>query len=370
MFFGQSLIRLQNIELFFCLYANQWGNPAQCNSSNSRLLGFFSTLPGIWRAVQCFRRYHDTGNAFPHLLNLGKYMATIIFYMTLSIYRIDKTTPHRAVFITFATVNSVYTSFWDVYYDWSLGDPSAKHPFLRQTLGYKKIWMYYVAMVIDPILRFNWILYAVIPLQLQHSAVTSFFVAFSEIFRRGMWSLFRVENEHCSNVGHFRASRDVALPYDMSSPSLNSEGDVRQDYSRRPHDEEAPLSPHVSRSSTVPQEAYASGADANLPSAALRRRASDGQQPSPMARGLQRMGTALRTAHNQDFEKKKKPELGASTVKDYDSDDDEEDGDGDEDEDESGEASESASRAGDSDDREDIVRVREDMRVGRPGPAR
>ncbi|KAF2448767.1 EXS-domain-containing protein [Karstenula rhodostoma CBS 690.94] len=201
-----------NIELFFCLYANRWGNPAQCNSSNSRLLGFFSALPGIWRAVQCFRRYHDTGNAFPHLLNMGKYMATIISYMTLSIYRVEKTTTNRAVFITFATINSIYTSFWDVYYDWSLGDPSAKYPFLRQNLGYKKVWMYYLAMAIDPILRFNWIFYAVIPLQLQHSAITSFFVAFSEVFRRGMWSLFRVENEHCSNVGHFRASRDVPLP--------------------------------------------------------------------------------------------------------------------------------------------------------------
>ena len=28
-----------------------------------------------------------------------------------------------------------------------------------------------------------------------------------------MWSLFRVENEHCNNVGKFRASRDVPLPY-------------------------------------------------------------------------------------------------------------------------------------------------------------
>ncbi|KAF1968743.1 EXS-domain-containing protein [Bimuria novae-zelandiae CBS 107.79] len=358
-----------NIELLFCLYANDWGNPAQCSSTNSRLLGFFSTLPGIWRAVQCFRRYHDTGNAFPHLLNLGKYMATIIYYMTLSIYRIDKTTPHRALFITFATINAIYTSFWDVYYDWSLGDPSAKHPFLRQTLGYKKIWMYYVAIVIDPILRFNWIFYAVIPLQPQHSAITSFFVAFSEVFRRGMWSLFRVENEHCSNVGHFRASRDVPLPYDLPSQDWVDEVDdgAVQPQGKRREDEEQPLSPHLSRTSIAPQQPYATGADVGgSRTSPRRRRASFGaqQQPSPMARGLQRMGTALRTAHAQDFEKKKKPELGEAASRDDDSDDDD-DGD-DEAEGESAEQSDSVSR---QDDR-DVEQVREEVSIGRAGSAR
>ena len=290
--------------------------------------------------------------------------------MTLSIYRIEKTTPHRALFITFATVNSIYTSFWDVYYDWSLGDPSAKHPFLRQTLGYKKIWMYYTAMTIDPILRFNWILYAVIPLQLQHSAITSFFVAFSEILRRAMWSLFRVENEHCSNVGHFRASRDVPLPYDMPSPSSSLDAlnpaASSTNAPARPHDEETPLDPHISRTSTAPQQPYTSGADPRLQPSARRRRASAGAneaQASPMARGLQRMGTALRTAHNQDFVKRKKPELGASLGKDDDTDEDE-DGEGE------GEG-ESADVSGEGSDAEaEVIGViRDEVEVGRGGPA-
>jgi hypothetical protein len=289
---------------------------------------------------------------------MGKYTATILFYMTLSIYRIDKTTANRAVFITFATINSIYCSFWDVYYDWSLGDPSAKHPFLRQTLGYKKVWMYYLAIVIDPILRFNWIFYAVLHFQLQHSALTSFFVAFSEVFRRGMWSLFRVENEHCSNVGHFRASRDVPLPYELPSPG--ADGSTSQDHGRRV-DEEQPLSPHIRRTSTAPMQPYTSGTDLDRTSS-LRRRASVDTslqlQPSPMARGLQRMGTALRTAHNQDFEKKKKPELGESAMKDDDSDDDDDD-DGEE-------------HSGETSDREgerEIERVRSEVEVGMAGPA-
>jgi xenotropic and polytropic retrovirus receptor 1 len=80
-----------------------------CNSSNSRLLGFFSTLPPIWRALQCVRRYHDTKNVFPHLVNCGKYIMTILSYVTLSLYRIDSTHLNLALFITFSVVNGIYT---------------------------------------------------------------------------------------------------------------------------------------------------------------------------------------------------------------------------------------------------------------------
>ena len=98
----------QNLELFFCLYADYWDNPSQCNSTHSRLLGFFSTLPSIWRALQCIRRYYDTRNIFPHLVNCGKYAMGIMFYVTLSLYRIQRNRSNLALFSTFAVVNSIY----------------------------------------------------------------------------------------------------------------------------------------------------------------------------------------------------------------------------------------------------------------------
>ena len=72
-------------------------------------------------------------------------------------------------------------------------NPYAEHPFLRDVLGYKQTWIYYVAIVLDPILRFNWIFYAIYSRDIQHSALLSFLVALSEVFRRAMWMLFRVE---------------------------------------------------------------------------------------------------------------------------------------------------------------------------------
>ncbi|ERT01350.1 hypothetical protein HMPREF1624_02595 [Sporothrix schenckii ATCC 58251] len=204
-----------NVELFFCLYANGWNSPQQCNSSHSRLLGFFSTLPPIWRLLQCFRRYRDTRNVFPHLVNGGKYTMTILSYVMLSLYRIHESHTNLALFITFSTINSFYTSFWDLFMDFSLVQLESRHFMLRDILALKRRWIYYVIMVLDPLLRFSWIFYAIFTHDAQHNTICSFFVSFGEVARRGMWALIRVENEHCANVAQYKASRDVPLPYHL-----------------------------------------------------------------------------------------------------------------------------------------------------------
>src|ERR1700710_3086829 len=103
--------------------------------------------------------------------------------------------------------------------DWSVLQPHAKTRFLRDVRGYKNPYWYYLAMLLDPIIRFNWIFYAIYTHDLQHNTIVSFLVGLSEVTRRGMWTAFRVENEHCSNVARFKASRDVPLPYDLETGS-------------------------------------------------------------------------------------------------------------------------------------------------------
>jgi hypothetical protein len=71
-------------------------------------MGFLAALPPIWRFLQCIRRYRDTKNIFPHLVNCGKYSMTIMAAATLSLYRIDGTRTHLALFVTSALVNSIY----------------------------------------------------------------------------------------------------------------------------------------------------------------------------------------------------------------------------------------------------------------------
>jgi len=268
------------------------------------------------------------------------------------------------VFIAFAAINAFYCSVWDIVMDWSLLDPTPRpHRFLRETTAYKQVWLYYTAMIIDPILRFNWIFYVIYANDIQHSALLSFFVSLSEIFRRGLWMLFRVENEHCTNVGRFRASRDIPLPYETapSTPIPAGLQDHVPQRERRSDSHGRPLStrsrPTASAdieaqpSDTTPLSATASrasGADISRQATAgssvgssLRWRREP--RPSPLFLGLQRVGTALHVAHAQDFERKRRPELGEAE--------------------------------GDSDDGEDLetasgfsARVREDDAGGEAGP--
>lgn len=289
---------MSNIELFFCLYAHYWNNPSQCNSTHSRLLGFFSTLPGIWRALQCIRRYFDTRNVFPHLVNCGKYGMTILAGVTLSLYRIDRTNNMLALFTTFATVNSIYCIIWDLLMDWSLLQTDAKKRFLRDVRGYKNPKWYYLAMILDPILRFNWIFYSIYTHDLQHSTIASFLVGFSEVTRRGIWTIFRVENEHCSNVARFKASRDVPLPYDIEA---SSEGFMAETHQEQQNPAIEAITSTPTATGLPPftkQHSRASGGEHHqqTPDSEFRRRA-----PTRTFTKL------IADAHTQDFEKKRKP---------------------------------------------------------------
>jgi hypothetical protein len=180
--------------------------------------------------------------------------------------------------------------------DWSLLQPNAKRQYLRDVRAYKKSWYYYTAMVIDVILRFNWIFYIIYTHDLQHSSVASFLVAFSEVTRRGMWTLFRVENEHCANVIRFKASRDVPLPYPLAADHATLFAAPHSEHSSpEPAGMPTTSSPslHRNRSATSAAEA---GETPGMGENTLRRR----------------LTRVFAEAHTQDFEKKRKPGAGDS----------------------------------------------------------
>ncbi|KAH7033103.1 EXS family-domain-containing protein [Microdochium trichocladiopsis] len=297
-----------NIELFFCLYANYWNDPVQCNSNHSRLMGFFAALPPIWRALQCIRRYYDTKNVFPHLVNCGKYAMSIMAAVTLSLYRIDGTTANFSLFVTFSVINSIYCSIWDLLMDFSLLQPDARYPFLRDILAIKRRWMYYAIMVLDPILRFGWIFYAIFTHDAQHSTIVSFLVALSEVLRRGMWALFRVENEHCSNVAQYKASRDVPLPYRLQQEPLTERVSTEDEGGGG-----ASLRQSTSRVATT---GHGTGAAASMrsPAPAEEPRSDEALESGggtlrwrkPELNRARSIRNIIASAHRQDFEKKRR----------------------------------------------------------------
>lgn len=113
-------------------------------------------------------------------------------------------------------------------------------------------------MILDPILRFNWIFYVIFKDDVQHSTLVSFCIALSEVIRRGIWSLFRVENEQVANNLGLKASREPPVPYR--------------------HGLDGPQ----------PEEEVAAA-----------------ETGSPMQQKLRKVGTSLSKAHVQDYSRRK-----------------------------------------------------------------
>ncbi|KSA02965.1 uncharacterized protein AC631_01220 [Debaryomyces fabryi] len=200
--------------------------------------------------------------------------------------------------------------------DWSLLQSGSKHRFLRDNLFFKRPIYYYCAMVIDVILRFQWIFYAFFTSQIQQLAVTSFCVALAEILRRFIWIFFRMENEHCTNVTLFRASRDSPLPYAISTKVERSiRRLVKLKYSNL--DSAEPMQENLSTNRAHQDEDEADIGLSRIPTS--RPKVSPGE-----LRRRSTLGTftnALNKAHIKDFQRRKT----VVGVEDEESDDDDED---------------------------------------------
>ena len=98
-------------------------------------------LPAWFRFSQCIRRYRDTKEAFPHLVNAGKYSTTflVITFRTLhSSYSTEEQwSPFFYCYVLSAFVSSCYTYIWDIKMDWGLADRNAgENTGLREEIVY------------------------------------------------------------------------------------------------------------------------------------------------------------------------------------------------------------------------------------------
>ncbi|KAJ2684438.1 Xenotropic and polytropic retrovirus receptor 1, partial [Coemansia spiralis] len=209
---------LSTMLLLGCAGSNGWSDlDAVCNTthwwSNAALL----MLPNMLRLLQCIRRYLDSGDAFPHLANGAKYSSTIITVWLATSNQILGGSSWMPVWVASAIINSCFTSLWDLLKDWGLFEADSKYRFLRSELKLSRVWIYYAAMVLDVTLRFVWIM-QISPTFFSfghsvHRTTLSFIAALLEVVRRAIWNYFRVENEHVSNCGQFRATNDIPLPF-------------------------------------------------------------------------------------------------------------------------------------------------------------
>jgi len=176
---------IEQFEFAMCAYAQQWNNLGQtCSTSHMWVTPFFTALPAWFRFLQCLRRYRDTFEWFPHLLNAGKYMTSLINLFVYFSYRHYGGATLRVCFILVSTVTSIYTFSWDVYMDWGLGrlgKQAQAYPLLRQELVYSRVWVYYLAIVLDFLGRFSWVV-RLIPMNI-NVTLLSFILALLEVLR-------------------------------------------------------------------------------------------------------------------------------------------------------------------------------------------
>jgi len=225
---GQAL---KDFQFLVCFYIHKFsvGNwdsadDGKCGDGGWWLVAIVSCLPAWFRFAQCLRRYRDTKEAFPHLVNAGKYsssMLTVVFATLNSAYGTGESkSPFFFAWLITAIISSVYGYIWDIKMDWGFfADNAGDNKFLREETVYSSKNYYYFAIVEDLIIRFSWVYILVLkefgaPLPME--VFTTIFACF-EVLRRFIWNFFRLENEHLNNCGKFRAVRDISVaPLDAS----------------------------------------------------------------------------------------------------------------------------------------------------------
>ncbi|XP_076272920.1 solute carrier family 53 member 1-like [Rhynchophorus ferrugineus] len=222
---------LLDVQFLVCFYFTN-GNWMEANDTSSCIETSFvirplvNCIPAWIRFAQCLRRYYDTKEAFPHLVNAGKYSTTffvVIFSTLKGYYKGDYTSvldnPYYIMWVLAQLVSSTYAYIWDIKMDWGLLDKNAgENRFLREEIVYSSTFFYYFAIIEDFVLRFTWTLsiYLTEYKYVSSDMMTSI-TAPLEVFRRFVWNFFRLENEHLNNCGKFRAVRDISVaPIDSS----------------------------------------------------------------------------------------------------------------------------------------------------------
>ncbi|CCH60909.1 hypothetical protein TBLA_0D04120 [Henningerozyma blattae CBS 6284] len=223
---------LGSLGMIYCVYSNDNGRDL-CGVTHNSSIAALVCLPNFWRCMQCIRRYGDSKQWFPHIPNAIKYFIGVVSTAAFCAYRLGNYGgSFTAFFIWSSVINSIYVSIWDLLMDCTFFQPNSKNWLLRDDLylagskhcvtgeySLKKKWVYYAFIIFDVVIRFQWVFYVVASHELQLSSISSFILATTEILRRFVWVIFRVENEHVANVKLCRVTGEAPLPY----PNISSQ---------------------------------------------------------------------------------------------------------------------------------------------------
>ncbi|KAK8789372.1 hypothetical protein WA588_001257 [Blastocystis sp. NMH] len=163
-------------------------------------------LPNFIRLVQNLRRYRDTKLMYPNIYNGIKYLLSII---SCSLFQYPK------LFVIAQTIYTLYALYWDIREDWGLLENSNVHSkwfMLREKTLIPYPFIYHLFIFADILLRFAWVTRIRTQKRMDED-ISYLLFGTLEVIRRGMWNIFRMENEQVNNCGKFRADLDVPIPF-------------------------------------------------------------------------------------------------------------------------------------------------------------
>ncbi|KAK0583953.1 hypothetical protein LWI29_005536 [Acer saccharum] len=216
--FTSQVQALRSLEFYVCYYG--WGDfkRRSNNCSGSQFFDTFYLVLGIvpsWiRFLQCLRRLLEEKDGM-HGLNGLKYLSTIVAVSTRTISELWPGNTWLILAATSSGVATIANTYWDIVMDWGLLRRNSRNRWLRDKLILTNRRFYFIAMVLNIILRLAW-MQSVLGFReapFLHRKALVAIVASLEIIRRGIWNFFRLENEHLNNVGKYRAFKSVPLPF-------------------------------------------------------------------------------------------------------------------------------------------------------------
>ncbi|KAG0554364.1 hypothetical protein M758_12G087500 [Ceratodon purpureus] len=216
---------LRNLEFVLCYYCGGYflsKDSDSCNNSKrfEHWTYVIALLPYWWRFWQCFRRWVEETDSI-HMANAGKYLSAMAAVSLRITYSKDPGAGWLAMFFIASSIATIYQVYWDTVIDWGLLRRDSKNKWLRDDLLLKRKWIYFASMALNVILRLAWLQSMThLTFGALDNSIMDFIFAALEIFRRGHWNFYRLENEHLNNVGRYRATKQVPLPFEDTTPEL------------------------------------------------------------------------------------------------------------------------------------------------------
>jgi len=212
------VVVLYDFEYFICfLLVDVYNDSEKCLDANRYVRPILACIPSTFRLL----RYIDTGHAWPHVANMGKYATTYLVVGMSSWYGANENVASITCYALALAFATIYKLFWDYKKDWDVLNCNVEPILLREKRLYPTA-SYYLSIVSNFILRVSQAFtFSPEGLGVTFSKVLFLTIfAVAEVFRRFVWNFFRVENEQLSNCGQFRILPDVpkVLTYERERP--------------------------------------------------------------------------------------------------------------------------------------------------------